>query len=115
MINFIIISLIVYSVIGLILMDLVLTKELSKSIDNNFLKKYCKKLLPTEVIINTFVKITKNIGEIFTVVVLGLLNIVWNLLSNIFDLVTLLFLWPYMIWKIKKSLKEFKLKNNIEG
>lgn len=103
-----------YSFVGLILMDIILTKELSKDIKNNFIQKYCKKLLPAEVLINTVVKIIKNIGEIFTVVLLELLNIVWKIISNIFDLVILCLGWPYLLWRVQKELKAFRLKNNIE-
>jgi len=95
-----------YIALGLIVLDFILSKELKNS-SNNQVKKYCKRLLPTSIFINVCGKILKNLAELFSSILFG----VWEILSNVFDLVILLVGWPFMVYKTTKVLKDFKLKN----
>lgn len=103
----IIILLCVYVIVGLVWLHILVTKEIQNTTNNRVIKYY-KKLFPISVISQTCVKITNNLANVFSAVLVG----AWEIVKNLFDLVVLSFGWPYLIYKSSKVVKEFNQKNS---
>lgn len=100
-----------YVVGGLLLTHSVLLKISlhSKSKENFRVVKYCQNLFPLHALINALGKLFKNLGEL----ILSIVTLLWEMSSNVFDVLFYLFAWPVILIKVNKNVKSYEAgKNN---
>lgn len=94
-----------YVTIGLVLHTNTVSQYAEKAQDQNE-KRYFKNLKISTVLNNMIKRIVKSVGD-FSV---ALLEVFWAVGYFVYEIVYFLFLWPYTLHKMKKTVSDYRAK-----